>query len=233
MVIGEIRIRSRKGSVLLCASREFLGVRSGVLFEAIRARGGDVRDGRETHARRGEARALRALLARFPGHLGLVVFPSRARPLPLGGLARWRLVSCRLDDSSPRLPFPPGVFDAVLLVHALGEGAAPPAVLAEALRVLAAAGRLVTVLRHPLAPGRPRPLSLPVTRLLRAQGLRIESRVVLRTSPFRRLPSLRIRPLDRIVVAHRPPPLSGLLLPGLVSRRRLPGSVPQGSRFQP
>lgn len=196
-------------------------------------RSGEVRDGFETRARRGETRALRALLGRTPGHLGLVVAPDGLRPLPLGGLARWRLVSFRLGRDTPRLAFPPGVFDAVLLLHVLGDGRDPAPVLLEAVRVLATSGRLVTVLRHPLAPGERGPALFPLARLLRAQGLRIESRIVVRVGLSPRLPSPRVRPLDRVVVARRPPPATGHVLHALAPHRRLHGSVPQGSRFQP
>jgi SAM-dependent methyltransferase len=213
--------------------RAFPEVRSTVSSVMIRARNRGERDGFEVHARRGEARVLRALIGRFPGHLGLVVLPSGSPSLSLGGAARWRLVACRVDGRGARLSFPPDVFDVVLLLHAFGSVSDPATLLAEAVRVLAPPGRLVTVHRHPLAPGRPRPPALPLTRLLRAQGLRIESRATLCVPLFPRLlPSPRVRPFDRIVVAQRPPPASGLLLPGFFSRRRLRGSVPQGSRYQ-
>ena len=215
-----------------CAESARRALRDGVPIRPFCLRAGDGVSRRDTGARRREAQALRALLSRLPGHLALVVLPPRERSLVLGALTRWRLVSWRLGDPLGPLPFPPPSFDAVLLVHVLDEGIDPRALLVETVRVLALQGRLVTVVRHPLAPGRRGGRFLPVAKLVRAQGLRIESDTVLYGPLTRRLPVLKIRPLDRIVVARRPPSPAGLLLPAR-SARRLSGSLPQGSRFQP
>ena len=224
--------RSGSATVVSCAesARRMLRYEVPLRPFHVRADGGVPR--RDTGTRRREAQALRALLTRLPGHLGLVVLPPHDRSLALGALTRWRLVSWRLGEPLGPLPFPPASFDAVLLVHVLDEGIDPRTLLVETVRVLALQGRLVTVVRHPLAPGRRGGRFLPVAKLVRAQGLRIESDTVLYGPLTRRLPVLRIRPLDRIVVARRPPPPAGLLLPGR-SARRLSGSLPQGSRFQP
>lgn len=190
-----------------------------------------MRDGRDAPARRREARALRDLLARLPGHLGLVVLAGDARPLPLGTLRRWRIVDARPDLRAPRLAYPPAAFDAVVLVHVLGDGPAARALLAESLRVLADPGRLVILQRHPLAPVRTGgPRFVPLGRLLRRQGLRIDRESLLFLSPFPALPTLRIVPLDRLVVARRPRPAGGLRIPAALAPR-LRGSVPHGSRF--
>lgn len=72
----------------------------------------------------------RRVIAAMPGGQGVETWPASGRNRTL------------LADER-RLPFPAGAFDRVLLVHALEEAEAPAAVMAEAVRVLAPAGRII------------------------------------------------------------------------------------------
>lgn len=74
----------------------------------------------------------RRAVAAAPGGQGAEAWPSRSR-------GRVALV----EDAA--LPFPTGLFDRVLAVHALEEAADPLGLLVELGRVLAPAGRLVLV----------------------------------------------------------------------------------------
>lgn len=75
-------------------------------------------------------RAARRTVAAMPGGQGAEVWPSGAR-------SRVALV----DDL--RLPFPAGLFDRVLVIHALEESDRPGDLLAEAVRAMAPAGRII------------------------------------------------------------------------------------------
>lgn len=70
----------------------------------------------------------------------------RVAAMPSGqGVEAWpeagRNRTLLVDDR--RLPFPAGAFDRILLVHALEEADDAPALLAEAVRALAPAGRII------------------------------------------------------------------------------------------
>lgn len=110
----------------------------------------------------------RRLIAAMPGGQG-------AEQWPAVGRNRTLLVEDR------RLPFPAGAFDRVLLIHALEEADDARALLAEAVRALAPAGRiiLITAARGglwaraestPLGHGRPYTRS-QLERLVRDAGL--------------------------------------------------------------
>jgi len=75
-------------------------------------------------------RAARRTVAAMPGGQGAEVWPSGVRN-------RVTLV----EDL--RLPFPAGLFDRVLVIHALEESDSPGELLAEAVRVMAPAGRII------------------------------------------------------------------------------------------
>lgn len=76
--------------------------------------------------------AARRAVAVMPSAQGVEVWPVDGRNL-----------SCLADEAV--LPFANALFDRVLLIHALEEAEDPSAVLAEAWRVLAPAGRLIIV----------------------------------------------------------------------------------------
>lgn len=72
----------------------------------------------------------RRVVAAMPGGQGVELWPSAGRNRTL-------LVDER------RLPFPAGGFDRILMIHALEEADDPAAVLTEAVRALAPAGRVI------------------------------------------------------------------------------------------
>lgn len=75
-------------------------------------------------------RAARRTIAAMPAGQGAEAWPSGAR-------GRTTLVG------EQALPFAAGLFDRVLVVHALEESESPAALLAEAVRVMAPAGRII------------------------------------------------------------------------------------------
>jgi SAM-dependent methyltransferase len=72
----------------------------------------------------------RRVVAAMPATQGVEVWPVAGKNL-----------ACLADEEA--LPFPNALFDRILAVHALEESDAPGAMLAEACRVLAPAGRLI------------------------------------------------------------------------------------------
>ncbi len=145
----------------------------------------------------------RRTIAAMPGPQGVEPWP------PVG-----RNTTLLVEDT--RLPFAAGAFDRVLLVHALEEADNPAAVLAEATRVMAPAGRIILAVAArggfwarsestPFGHGRPFTRG-QLERLVRAAGLEpFAWSHTLFTPPWRPL----------LGMAERIEPLASRLLPGV------------------
>lgn len=98
----------------------------------------------------GEGQVARALVDTVPGRLVVGLDPSAAQlanAAAAGGGPRL------VRGAGERLPFPDASFDAVVCCLAIEHAHDVDAVLAEMARVLAAGGRLVVLVNHPLFQG--------------------------------------------------------------------------------